>query len=145
MSGSAESQPPQSRTGSVKLVIDLPAPLITPNTQRQMHWTKVRDAKAQTELLVKSAITKAKLKKIDPPISVRLIWYAPDIKRRDADSLAPTMKAVLDALVKKGVIPDDNSTIVGECLLGPIIVSRDNPRLEVRIMGLEEGWRVQFD
>ncbi len=38
---------------------------------------------------------------------VTLHWLIPDRRRRDADNLAPTLKACGDALVAAGVLPDD--------------------------------------
>lgn len=119
------------------LTLPLKRPLITSNDQRRAHWTTVAKAKADTELLVEEAIKKIKLKKIEGPITVRLVWYAPDARVRDTDSLYPMMKAILDALVKKEIIPDDNGKIVYESTCGPIVIARDNPRMEVHIRRVE--------
>lgn len=95
-------------------------------------------AKAEVELLTVAAAKAARLKPIKGPVSVRLVWWAPDARRRDVDSMAPMLKAVLDALVKKGIIPDDRSEIVREAALGPVCIARDNPRFELHILRLEE-------
>lgn len=110
---------------------------MTSNQQRRAHWTTVRDAKETTELFVQVGVKKAKIPPIGGPVSVRLVWYAPDARRRDVDSMAPMLKAVLDALVKIKVIPDDRSDIVVEAHLGPIVISRDDPRFECVIRELE--------
>ncbi len=70
---------------------------------------------------------------MDGPVSIRLVWYAPDARTRDSDSLYFTLKACVDALVKGEIIPDDNSKFVAETICGPVVVSRDNPRLELVI------------
>ncbi len=118
------------------LTLPLKAPLLTQNSQRRAHWSEVAKAKADVELVVGEAIKKAKLEPIDGPVSIRLIWFAPDARSRDVDSLAPMMKACLDALVKRQIISDDNWRIVHEALLGPVVIARDNPRFELRIRKL---------
>jgi crossover junction endodeoxyribonuclease RusA len=88
-------------------------------------------------MIVSAAIAKAKLKKIDSQVSVRVIWYAKDARKRDVDSLSVLIKSVLDALKKREIIQDDHSGIVHEVHLGPVIIARDNPRIEVHIRRLE--------
>lgn len=111
---------------------------MTQNGQRRAHWNEVRQAKADTELLVTLALKKAKLTKIDGPITVRIIWYAADARRRDVDSLSVLCKSVLDALEKKEVIGNDDYRTVKEVALGPVVIARDNPRIEVHIKQCED-------
>lgn len=47
-----------------------------------------------------------------PRREIVLHYRVPDRRRRDADGPAPTLKAVLDALVDEHVIPDDSWTHV---------------------------------
>lgn len=124
------------------LVIPVRAPLMSANDQRRAHWSKVREAKGNTEQLVAIAAHNCGLKKIVGPVSVRVVWYAPDARKRDVDSLSVFAKACLDALKKRKVIEDDNSEIVTELHLGPIIIARDNPRLEVVIRRVESDGNV---
>lgn len=119
------------------LVLPLKAPLMTLNMQRRAHWSAVAKAKADTEIVVAAALKKAKLRRIDEPISIRLVWFAPDARRRDVDGLAPMLKSVLDCLVKRKVLVDDSSGYVREAKLGPIVVDRVAPRFEVRIRVVE--------
>ena len=77
------------------------------------------------------------------PVSVRVVWFAPDARRRDVDSLATFAKAFLDALCKMGIISDDNSSIVVELKLGPIFISRENPRVEAHVRIVETGGSLQ--
>jgi Holliday junction resolvase RusA-like endonuclease len=116
------------------LVLPLKAPLLSSNDQRRAHWREVQKAKADTELIVGAAIKKARLLKLVYPISVRLVWYAPTAHRRDPDSLGPMLKACIDALVKKELIPDDSGAYVYEAVMGPVIISRDRPRFELIIV-----------
>lgn len=119
------------------LVLPIKAPLMTQNSQRRAHWTEVSRAKSDTELLVFAAARRAKVPHLDGPISVRVVWYAPDARVRDVDSLGVFAKSCLDAFKKGGIIDDDHSGIVREVILGPIVISRDNPRIEIRIRGVE--------
>lgn len=105
----------------------------------------MRDAKSSVELLISIAVNKTKLKPIEGPVIVWLVWYAPDRRVRDTDGLAPMMKASLDGLVRKGILPDDNSEIVQQTCLGPIVVDRGNPRFELQIRRLEEGSSLLSD
>jgi Holliday junction resolvase RusA-like endonuclease len=126
------------------LVLPLRAPLMTLNMQRRAHWSEVAKAKADTALVVTAAAKKAKLPPIDELVSIRLVWFAPDARRRDVDGLAPMMKSILDCLVQRKVLVDDSSKYVWEAKLGPIVVDRTAPRFEVRIRSVEAGVGV-FD
>ena len=114
---------------------------MTQNGQRRAHWSQVRQAKVDTELLFTLAINKAKLTKIVGPITVRVIWFAADARRRDVDSLAVLAKSCLDSLEKRGVIPNDDYKTVKEVVLGPVVIASDNPRIEVHVesCGVEYG------
>jgi hypothetical protein len=105
----------------------------------------VAKAKADTEIIVLAAARKAKLDRVDGLLSVRIIWYAPDARKRDVDSLAVLAKSSLDALKKGKIIDDDHAGIVHEVSLGPIIIARDNPRIEIHVRRLEAGWGLSDD
>ena len=64
---------------------------------------KIAEAKATARLAIQSA-------KPTPIVGadVTLHWLIPTRGRRDSDNLGPTLKAVLDALVLEGVLPDDS-------------------------------------
>ena len=40
-------------------------------------------------------------------IQVELTWWVNDNRRRDADNVVPTLKAICDGLVDAGIVPDD--------------------------------------
>jgi Holliday junction resolvase RusA-like endonuclease len=40
-------------------------------------------------------------------IQVQLTWWVNDNRRRDADNVVPTLKAICDGLVDAGIVPDD--------------------------------------
>lgn len=49
----------------------------------------------------------AKLKKFDKPVFIDFLWTEKN-KRRDYDNVAFAKKFILDAMVKQGILPDDN-------------------------------------
>lgn len=111
---------------------------MTANGQRRSHWTTVAQAKKQVEELVWVASKNAKLKPIKGLVSVRLVWFAPDARQRDSDGLFPMMKAVLDGLVKLKILEGDSNKYVYDTRCGPIVIARDNPRIEVWIRRIME-------
>lgn len=74
--------------------------------QRFGHW-------AQKAKLVRAVRSEAKLRakhlKIGPldGCTVELHYQPRDKRRRDADNLIPTLKALCDGLVDAGIVPDD--------------------------------------
>lgn len=121
------------------LTLPIARPLMTQNTGRGKHWKAVQDAKLATELIVGEAVKKAKLQPIGELVSVRLVYFMPDLVERDSDGLAVMMKAVVDALVKKGILKGDSYKHVYETCLGPLILSRKDPHFEVHIQTVGEA------
>ena len=84
--------------------VDLPwkRPPLTGNDRGHTRWSPFKTVKAQAHGSILAA---------HPPpterAEVTLHWLIPDKRRRDADNLAPTLKACLDALVLAEVLPDD--------------------------------------
>lgn len=103
---------------------------MTLNDQRRATWRTVRAAKSQVE---EAAFYLAKQQKVTGlgPSIVSCVWFAPDKRRRDADSVAPFLKAALDGLVKAGVWPDDNSDFVTEVRMSIDNTQSVNPRIEI--------------
>ena len=117
------------------LTVDVRKPPMTLNEQRRAHWQTVRRAKAEAERHVWVVAKAARI----PPLNrahVEIIWFAPDKRPRDADSLSVFLKATLDALVKCGVLEDDNYRHVPRVTLG-IEIDRTRPRIEIKITELE--------
>ena len=50
-------------------------------------------------------------------VRIRCIFRAPNNYKRDTFNLAPSFKAIIDGLVRAGVIKDDNDSIVKEVCL----------------------------
>lgn len=118
------------------LTLPLRRPLMTANDQRRAHWSAVRAAKADTELLVRSAAQRARLPRFGR-CHVTVTWYAPDARIRDSDALAPCLKAVLDALVRGGWLPGDDHWFVASTRQA-IAVDRANPRITIEIDPIDD-------
>jgi len=71
------------------------------------HWATKARAVGSTRTEARWAIRAAKVRPI-VAANITLHWRVPDNRRRDADNLAGTKKAVTDALVDEGVLPDDS-------------------------------------
>lgn len=71
--------------------------------------------------------------KIEKKIDVEISFYEPN-SRRDPDNIVSGMKFIFDALVNMGVIKDDSQKYIGKILLSEIMVDKENPRIEVRLI-----------
>ena len=69
------------------------------------HWRTFDQLKKDSQLVIRSAIRRAKLK---PMAYASLIfeWHEAD-QKRDFDNIMFAQKFVLDALVQEGILPDD--------------------------------------
>jgi len=116
--------------------LNLQRPLMTSNDQRRAHWTKVRDAKRNTELHAYYALRRADIT-VAPPVEVWVTWYAPDARRRDSDALGPCLKACLDSIVAANIgLPGDDHRYVTRSG-SSVVVDRADPRIELVIVELE--------
>lgn len=82
-------------------------PPLTMNDYAKAHWTKKRQARDRIHYQVKQALQKQPLPMFDRA-RIAIVQHAPDGRRRDVDGLNAFRKAALDALVRLGVLPDDN-------------------------------------
>lgn len=77
------------------------------------------------EVLVRSRA--AKLPTNLDRVHVELHWMPAVIRSRDTDNPAPSVKALIDGLVRYGLVPDDNShhvsseTVIHEAKLGSVV------------------------
>lgn len=114
------------------IILPIPRPLLTTNQARSRHWRIAYRAKNETELLVRNALALAPIAPRTIPQTVSVTWFAPDARRRDSDALDFTKKAVLDALVKSGVLEDDSHKFVTSSTTA-VVIDRDDPRIEIAI------------
>ncbi|MEV5538494.1 hypothetical protein AB0L13_16685 [Saccharopolyspora shandongensis] len=87
-----------------RLALPFERPPLTAN--QRMHWAPKAEI---TKNVRHTAATLARNAKI-PALgrcSVHLVWTVTNRRRRDADNLAPTLKACADGLVDAGIVTDD--------------------------------------
>ena len=73
---------------------------------------------------IKQALTKGELKKITEPCEIYITWNE-KTKRRDVDNIQSSQKFILDALVKCGVLVNDNRRYVKQIHHKVIEAERD--------------------
>lgn len=93
-------------------VLTLPYTSPPLSQNRRMHHMKEH---AERKQILQDVGWLARAKKLPTGLSaihVTLLWRPKQIRRRDSDNPAPTIKACIDALVRHGVVPDDSSRYV---------------------------------
>lgn len=86
---------------------------VTANEVRNSHWRKTQPYLAEFRRTAQVLARIHRIPKSDH-ITVRLMAYPPDKRRRDASNLMPTQKACVDGLVDAGIVPDDTAEFVTE-------------------------------
>lgn len=66
------------------------------------------------------------------PVELKIAWYEPN-SRRDIDNITFATKFIQDALVKKGILQDDNQKHISR-ISHEVMVDKNNPRVEVEII-----------
>ena len=65
---------------------------------------------------------------------VKIAYFFPDKQRRDPDNYAGAAKNIMDAIVARGLLPDDNFKYVEELAVSGQ-VDKHNPRVEIVLEG----------
>lgn len=115
-----------------ELRFDYPRPPLAMN-QRLHHMARARitrDIREATALIGRNL----------PPMDrceVSLTWYVTDNRRRDADNVVPTLKAMCDELVAIGVVCDDTPQYMSKTM--PVIArtTESQAHMILRISALE--------
>lgn len=68
---------------------------------------------------------------IDYPVKIGFLWVSKN-ERRDIDNIASAKKFCLDALVKIGILPNDNRRWV-KGFTDDFLIDKENPRVEVTL------------
>lgn len=74
---------------------------------RACRTNKYAGSKMKAEIETEIALFIGKLPRFDNPVTIRFHWVEGS-KRRDLDNVAFAKKFILDALVKRGKLKDDN-------------------------------------
>lgn len=73
---------------------------------------------------------------INKPVNVKCLFYMPTKRKCD---LVNMQEAILDVMVKAGLLADDNYSIVQSMDGSRVLYDKSNPRTEVYITDAEEG------
>lgn len=91
-------------------VLELPFPISVNAMYRSVKGRNILSKQArQWKEQAGWMIAAQKAQKHKGPVSIEMAFTPPDKRRRDADNF---VKIVLDALVTRGVVEDDNTTII---------------------------------
>ena len=113
----------------VKFSLELPPTLNNLYVHNQ-YGHKFIGSKGQAWLDAAIWSIKGKVKKpLDPPVKMVVRLYYRDLRRRDNDNY---LKLVNDAVVRAGLIEDDNWQII-KLLTVEGFLDREDPRIEVEI------------
>lgn len=73
---------------------------------------------------------------INKPVNVKCLFYMPTKRKCD---LVNMQEAILDVMVKAGLLADDNYSIVQSMDGSRVLYDKEHPRTEVYITDAEEG------
>lgn len=113
--------------------------------QRSHYYTGAKAKKAQTRI-VEECIVAAGIKPHRGPVEVGITWIEgrqPNGAVRDIDGVRFGAKFILDALVNKGIIPDDSPKYVRH-IFDQFKYNETNPRVQVMIMSAAPEGRSVF-
>lgn len=99
---------------------------------RGSHWVrarKVKEVRAAAKILAMAAHLPRDL----THVSIQLVYQPRDKRRRDADNLVGTLKAICDGLIDYGITPDDT----------PQYMTKLMPRIDPPVRG--EGGRIWLE
>jgi len=105
------------------------------NAERSSKYAGAALKKSATESVM--WITNG-LDPINTPVRISILWVCPN-KRKDPDNISGFgTKALLDALVKSGIIPDDTWRYI-RSIHHEFAIAKDNPRIEVTLEEVNDG------
>lgn len=132
-----KAEAPQNATedvsGTLHVVLPLPPKELSPNAR--VHWSlRSRLVKAARARATEGARTALHFAGMAPPMweraYVKMIFYWPDKRRRDASNAAASTKAYEDGIEDAGVIANDEGF---SFLPVEMQVDRENPRVEITV------------
>jgi Holliday junction resolvase RusA-like endonuclease len=106
-------------------------PPMTMNEAHRAHWTAKKKARERLAWQIRAALAATPIPPMDRA-TITIVQHAPNAIRRDADGLGLFRKHAIDALVREGVLPDDNTAHVVDGG-NRIEVDRLSPRIEIHL------------
>jgi crossover junction endodeoxyribonuclease RusA len=90
-------------------LVELPVGLQLINANDRDHWRK---SAGKTATIRSVARGQARGIPRLGKVKIKVVYYAPDNRRRDVSNLFPSCKAAIDGIVDAGVLKDDNDKFV---------------------------------
>jgi crossover junction endodeoxyribonuclease RusA len=120
-------------------LVEMPVGMQLINANDRDHWRK---SAGKTATIRSVARGQAKGIPRLGKVKIRVIYYAPDNRRRDTTNLFPSVKAAVDGIVDAGVLKDDSDKfVIGyEILRGSHNIPRG--QLTIEIIEVEDGLSV---
>jgi crossover junction endodeoxyribonuclease RusA len=120
-------------------LVEMPIGMQLINANDRDHWRK---SAGKTATIRSVARGQAKGIPRLGKVKIKVIYYAPDNRRRDTTNLFPSVKAAVDGIVDAGVLKDDSDKfVVGyEILRGEHNIPRG--QLTIEIIEVEDGLSV---
>lgn len=102
--------------------LDLPYDNPPLSLNREIHWTKKRQWEKQIMSDTMWLALAARVPKGLDRVHIELHWQPGSTRRRDSDNPTPTLKKVIDGLVKHGLVTDDtHDHVSSECIIEPTV------------------------
>lgn len=92
---------------------------------------EVREVREAAAAACAALIAKGALDVLEP-VTVTLVWFAPDHRKRDADNPVATLKPLCDGLADAGLVPDDTPEWMDKRPV-QIIYRKGEPGVELHI------------
>ncbi len=117
--------------------LDLPYERPPLNSNQRLHWRKKADLTRQVRSAAYFAAKNAHVLPCEK-VRVTLTWFVRTAnRRRDADNVVPTLKALCDGLVDAGVVTDDTPAEMEKVM--PVIIYRPGQQSGLQLH-VEEVW-----
>lgn len=105
--------------------ITLFVPYIASSSNTRQHWTARKREVDTCHLIVRNAVQKAGLGRIEHPVD---LVFRPrlgkGVRRRDTSNYSYSLKQLEDGLVAAGVLPDDRGEYVRRVIMDPPVIDR---------------------
>lgn len=115
--------------------LELPYSVPPLSLNQSMHHMKLAGWKKQIESDTRWLARAARLPKNLDRVHIELHWQPGTTRRRDTDNPTPTLKKVIDALVKERLVTDDDSMHVSsECIIEPTVQKQGKVWVVIKIV-----------
>ncbi|WP_110665167.1 hypothetical protein [Salinicola halophilus] len=100
-------------------------PYIASSSNTRQHWTARKREVDACHLIVRDAVRRAGLCRIEQPVDLAFTpRLGKGVRRRDTSNYSYSLKQLEDGLVAAGVLPDDRGEYVRRVVMEPPVVDR---------------------